>query len=209
MSRSPLFQVMFVLQNNDQADIRTDSLSGVALMAESIGYSTSKFDLTFVIEEQADGLQVSIEYCSDLYQEATIRRMFGHYEQLLRSVVKDADCQIDRLKMLTEAEEQEILEEFNATSAIYPNDKTIVDLFEAQVERTPDKVAIVFEDVELSYRELNARANQLGHYLRSKGVKEEVLVPICIDRSIEMIVGILGILKAGGGYVPIDRDLSS
>jgi non-ribosomal peptide synthetase component F len=133
-------------------------------------------------------------------------RMMDHFKELLVSIVKNPQQKIGELQMLTKAEEPQLLVEFNDTAVDYPKDKTIVDLFEEQAAKTPGAIAIVFEEEQLSYRQLNERANQLAYYLRSRGVKEETLVPICIERSLAMIIGILGILKAGGAYVPIDPE---
>jgi non-ribosomal peptide synthetase component F len=130
----------------------------------------------------------------------------GHFNKLLSSIVKAPHQKIGEFQMLTPAEEQQLLKEFNDTTVDYPKDKSIVNFFEEQAAKTPDAIAVVFEEKQLTYQQLNIKANQLAHYLRSKGVKEETLVPICIERSLEMIAGILGILKAGGAYVPIDPE---
>jgi non-ribosomal peptide synthetase component F len=203
-SRSPLFQVMFILQNTPE--VPELSLGELKLLPEGHQHTNSKFELTFTITETSQGLQGSVEYCTDLFTSVTIERMVSHFTRLLTSVVTRPEQRIGALSMLTEAEQHQLLVEFNNTAADYPKDKSIVDLFEEQVEKTPGAIALVFEEEELSYQELNKRSNQLAHYLRGKGVKEETLVPICIERSIEMLVGILGILKAGGAYVPIDPE---
>ncbi|MBA3830264.1 MAG: amino acid adenylation domain-containing protein, partial [Taibaiella sp.] len=132
--------------------------------------------------------------------------MTGYFVHLLESIVKNPSQKISKLKMLSAIEEEQILKTFNDTQVEYPRDKSIIDLFEAQAIKTPGAVALLYKQEELTYKELNERSNQLAHYLRSRGVKEEVLVPICIERSLEMITGILGILKAGGAYVPIDPE---
>ena len=130
--------------------------------------------------------------------------MAGHFQTLLEAIVADPDQSIATLPILTEAERHQILVEWNDTAADYPKDKCIHQLFEEQVERTPDAIALEFEDKQITYRELNRRANQLAHYLISLGIGPEKLVGICVERSIEMVVGLLGILKAGGAYVPLD-----
>ncbi|MGO4295022.1 amino acid adenylation domain-containing protein, partial [Chitinophaga sp. RAB17] len=198
----PLFQVMFVLQNGKKSHSIT--LGDASLFPERPEHHTAKFDLTFTIVEERDKLLLTVEYCTDLYKEDTIRQMATHYEQLLTSAVSKPEEKIGVLPMLAPAEERMLLDVFSGKAAGYPKNKTIVDLFEEQVAIRPDAVAVVYEDQQLTYRQLNERANQLGHLLRSKGVKEETLVPICINRSLEMIVGIMGILKAGGAYVPVD-----
>jgi amino acid adenylation domain-containing protein len=204
MSRSPLFQVMLVFQNSS-ANSRL-KFGEVELIKEDYEHTTAKFELMFGLTETAEGLQAAIEYSTDLYTEATVLRMAGHFKQLLQSVVEQSNQKVGRISILTEAERRQLLEVFNATTVPYSRDKSVVDMFEDQVAKTPEDTAVVFEEARLSYTELNKRANQLAHYLQSKGVKAETLVPICIERSLEMIVGVLGILKAGGAYVPIDPE---
>jgi amino acid adenylation domain-containing protein len=152
------------------------------------------------------GLQLllKIEYDRQRFEQATITRMLGHLQTLLEGMVANPDQCLADLPMLTAAERHQLLIEWNQTQTDYPKDKCIHHLFEAQVEQTPDAVAVVIEDQQLTYRELNSRANQLAHYLQGLGVEPEVLVAICIKRSLEMVVGLLGILKAGGAYVPLD-----
>jgi len=202
--RSPLFQVMLVLRNTPESSALR--LGEVELFAEEIQSGVSKFDITFFISETANGLQGTVEYATDLYRESTIVRMLGHFKELLSSIVKNPQQKIGKLPMLTKAEEQQLLVEFNNTKIDYPKDKTIVDLFEEQAERTPQATAVVFENEQLSYQQLNEKANQLAHYLRSLGVKEETLVPLCMERGLDMMTAMLGILKAGAAYVPIDAD---
>ena len=204
ISRSPLFQVMLILRNTPEVpELQLEELS----LSEG-GYknTASKFDFTFFITESTNGLQGTVEYATDLYNEATIGRMMDHFKNLLSSIIQNPLQKIADLSMLTKSEEQQLLVEFNNTAVDYPKGKTIVELFEEQAAKTPGSTAVVFEDEQLNYQQLNEKASQLAHYLKSKGVKEETLVPICIERSLEMIVGILGILKAGGAYVPIDPE---
>ncbi|HDN26118.1 MAG TPA: amino acid adenylation domain-containing protein, partial [Thioploca sp.] len=139
-----------------------------------------------------------------LFDATTITRMVGHFKTLLEGIVVNPKQHVFKLPLLTEEERQRLLVEWNDTATDYPQDKCIHQLFEAQVEKNPDAVAVVFEDQQLSYQELNTRANQLAHHLQTLGVKPEVLVGICVERSLEMIIGLLGILKAGGAYVPLD-----
>src|SRR3990172_6881802 len=201
LSRNPLFQVMFVLENAPRQALE---LSGLTLNPLEVGSGTAKFDLTLSIVEGAEGLRGILEYNSDLFNTDTITRMLGHFQTLLEGIVANPEQRISDLPLLTEAERQQLLVEWNDTKRDYPQDKCIHELFEAQVERTPEAIAVVFEDQQLTYSELNARANQLAHYLRALGVGPEVLVGICMERSLEMVVGLLGILKAGGAYVPLD-----
>jgi len=204
MSRSPLFQVMFMFQNTPE--VPQLKLGDLELSAETSEHLNSKFDLTLTVTETAAGLRCSVEYCTDLFREATITRMMEHFTQLIKSIIADPTQKLHALPMLIESEKQYLLNDFNQTATVYPSDKSIVDLFEEQVLKTPDKIALVFEDQQLSYRELNAKANQFAHYLRSKGVADEMLVPICVERSVELMIGILGIMKAGAAYVPVDPD---
>ncbi|HEY8783514.1 MAG TPA: amino acid adenylation domain-containing protein, partial [Mucilaginibacter sp.] len=202
LSRNPLFQVMFMLQNIPEVpELR---LGAMDISMYNFEHITSKFDITFTITEVPDGLEVVVEYDTDLYQPGTLERMMRHYENLLYSVVSDPETQIGQLVMLSQEEEKTLLQEFNIAGNGYSWNKSLVDLFEEQVLAGPDKIAIVFEGEELKYGELNRRSNQLARYLQEKGVTADVLVPICLERSPEMVIGILGILKAGGAYVPID-----
>ncbi|MCW3113675.1 MAG: amino acid adenylation domain protein, partial [Segetibacter sp.] len=202
MSRSALFQVMFSLQNTP--DIEQLKLGDVELSQQKFEISSTKFDLLVSITESAKGLAGVIQYNTDLYGSATIDRMIRHYQQLLVAIIENQDQKLATLQMLTKEEESELLVKFNNATVDFPEDKTIVDLFEENVIKTPDTVAVVFEDEQLTYQELNERANQVAHYLKSRGVSVETLVPICIERSLEMLIGLLGILKAGGAYVPLD-----
>ncbi|MCW3115037.1 MAG: amino acid adenylation protein, partial [Segetibacter sp.] len=204
ISRSPLFQVMFVLQNTP--DVQKLKLGEVKLLQETSDRSTAKFELTMAVVETAKGLIGSIEYNTDLYTDATICRMIEHFKTLIVSIVQNPRVAIEALKMLTTAEEEQILVDFNKTEADYPKEKSVIDLFEEQAAKTPQATAIVFEDEQVTYSQLNTRANQLARYLRTKGVKQESLVPICLDRSVEMLVSIVGVLKAGAAYVPIDPE---
>ncbi len=204
LSRSPLFQVMFVLQNTP--DVPELKFGDVQLSAEGFTQQTAKYDLSLFVTDNGNGLQGAVEYNTDLYEEATIRKMLVHFEQLLLSVLENPAQEVGRLAMLQQAEEAQLLFEFNDTDTAFPQDKSIVDLFELQATKTPDATALVFETESLSYRELNERSNQLAHYLQERGVTSDTLVPVCIERSVGMITAILGILKAGGAYVPIDPE---
>ncbi|MCB0198176.1 MAG: AMP-binding protein, partial [Anaerolineae bacterium] len=163
-----------------------------------------KFDLEVELYESPSGLQGIIEYSTDLFEAATMERFVGHYCTLLKSIVAAPDQAIADLSLLTVAERHQILVEWNDTKLEYPQDECIHHLFEAQVQRTPEAVAVVFEGQQLTYRELNQQANQLAHYLISLGVGPDKLVGLCVDRSPQMVIGLLGILKAGGTYIPLD-----
>jgi len=161
------------------------------------------FDLTLSIMEETEKLRGELEYNSALFESTTITRMLGHYQTLLEHIVANPDQHIGELPLLTETERRQLLVEWNDTQTDYPADLCIHQLFEVQVARTPDATAVTFENQQLTYSELNARANQLAHYLSKVGVGPEVLVGICVERSLEMVIGLLGILKAGGAYVPL------
>jgi amino acid adenylation domain-containing protein len=143
-------------------------------------------------------------YNTDLFDNTTIARLIGHYETLLESIVADADQRISDVQILTDAEHQQLLVDWNNTSSGYPRDRCVHQLFEQQVEQSPDAVAVVYGDQQLTYQEINCRANQLAHYLRTQGIGSDTPVAILVERSCEMVVGWLGILKAGGAYVPMD-----
>ncbi|MDZ8262382.1 amino acid adenylation domain-containing protein [Nostoc sp. ChiQUE01b] len=201
LSHTPLFQVMFVLQNSPMSALE---LPGLTLSLLDIDNGTAKFDLTLEITEKAQKLLVNLEFNTDLFEESTIKRIAGHFQTLLEEIALNPKLRISELSLLTEPEKYQLLLEWNDTKVEYPGQQCIHELFETQVERTPNAIAAVFEDEQLSYRELNAKANQLAHYLQQLGVKPEVLVGICVERSLSMVIAILGILKAGGAYIPID-----
>ena len=201
LSRNPLFQVMFVLQNAPSATL---ALEGVEVSRLALEGHTAKFDLSLGVRETPAGLRVSWEFSTDLFDAPTIERMAGHFTTLLEAIVADPGQRIGELPLLSAAERHQLLVEWNDTAADYPRNRCIHELFEAQAARTPEAVAVVFEDRQLTYAELNARANQLAHHLIGLGVGPEVLVGICMERSLELIVGLLAILKAGGAYVPLD-----
>ncbi len=203
LCHTPLFQVMFVLLNAPMSEIE---LTGLSVSGLPIGITTAKFDLTLSMENTPNGLFGWWEYNTDLFSRSTIERMTGHFLTLLEAIVANPSERISQLPMLTASEQQQLLVEWNDTQADYPQDKCIHQLFEEQVERTPDATAVVFENQQLTYQELNTRANQLAHYLQSLGIKPDVLVGICVERSLEMVVGLLGILKSGGAYVPLDPE---
>ncbi|MBU7585508.1 MAG: non-ribosomal peptide synthase/polyketide synthase [Nostoc sp. TH1S01] len=203
LSHAPLFQVMFVLENEPTSQLELAGLNVSPLVLES---ATAKFDLTLGMENTATGLVGAWEYNTDLFDASTIERLTGHFVTLLEGIVANPQEKICQLPLLTTTEQQQLLVEWNDTQADYPGDKCIHQLFEEQVERTPNAVALVFEGEQLTYQQLNTRADELARHLRSLGVKPDVLVGICVERSIEMVVGLLGIFKAGGAYVPLDPE---
>jgi amino acid adenylation domain-containing protein len=201
LTLSPLFQVLFVLQNTPDV---VQEFSGLTFRSVSIDNKTAKYDVSLILEEYPEGLRGKLEYSTDLFKVHTIKRLIGHFQTLLENIMHDPDRPVSQLTLLTETEWHQLVVEWNDTKAEYRGDKCIHELFEEQVKRSPDWAAVIYEDQQLTYRELNEKANQLAHYLRKQGVGPEVLVGICIERSLEMVIGILGILKAGGAYVPLD-----
>ena len=201
LSISPLFQVMFAFQNTSIDPWNFQDLTVTELEVE---HQTAKFDLTLYIESTPEGLVGVWEYNRDLFAAATIARMAEHFQTLLAAIVSDPHQSISTLPMLTSTEQHQLLRALNQTEVEYPKIESIPQLFLAQVERTPDAIAVIFENQQLTYRELNEYSNQLAEYLRQLGVKPEVLVGICVERSLLTVIGLLGILKAGGAYVPLD-----
>ncbi len=215
-SYSPLFQVLFVLQKpqkGELAELMTASepevrvnWGGLQLEPFLMATEEGQFDLTLEMVEVKESLVGIFKYNTDLFDDATITRMAGHFQTLLESIVANPEQCLADFPLLTAAERQTVLVEWNDTRRDYPYDIPIHQLFETRVQRTPDAVALVFEQEKLTYQALNCRANQLAHYLQNLGVGPEVLVGICVERSLEMVVGLLAILKAGGAYVPLDPD---
>ena len=213
-SRSPLFQAYFILQNFQGAQNVQKMLSSRKKTVVNWGQwevepfalaqYESLFDLTLELIEEDSSMQGFLKYNTDIFDEQTIARMASHYQTLLTGIINNPQQNLGQLPLLGDVEQQQLLGDSNNTVREYPEDKCMHQLFEEKVKQTPDAVALIFGDRRLTYQELNERANQLAHYLQDLEVKAEVLVGLCIDRSIEMLVGLLGILKAGGAYVPID-----
>ncbi len=201
LSHSPLFQVMFVLQNAPVAKLELPNLS---LISEEIDSGTAKFDLTLSLEEGPDGLKGMMEYNTDLFDAATIERMLANFRELLHGIVANPKQRIAGLPLLTEEEKKKLLVEWNGAEIDYPLNLPFPALFEQQVERTPDATALVYETEQLTYAELNRRANRLAHYLQAQGIGPDRLVGVLMERSPDMVVALLATLKAGGAYVPLD-----
>ncbi|HEY0607598.1 MAG TPA: amino acid adenylation domain-containing protein, partial [Herpetosiphonaceae bacterium] len=199
LSRSALFQVLFVLQN---APMPSQSLRDLTLTSLEIDSGTAKFDLALDLTETADSLGGFIEYSTDLFEIATIERLAEHFQTVLESIVGNPEQRLSDVAILPAAEQQQLLVEWNATAVGYPQDVCLHTLIEQQAARTPEAIALVFESASLSYAELNARANQLAHALRALGVGAETRVAVCMERSLELVLALLGVLKAGGAYVP-------
>ena len=216
LSHSPLCQTMFVLDKphrvaeqavpsfaRGETGLRMD-LGGFVMESIPLERRAATLDLVMLIIETTGSLSASIRFNTDLFDAATVARMAGHFQTLLGSIIRNPSAVIGDLEILTGAERQQLLVEFNDTQTDYPKDKCLHQLFEEQVQRTPDSIAVVFEGRQLTYAQLNARANQLAHHLQTLGVGPEVPVAICLEHCPEMVVGVLGILKAGGAYLPLD-----
>jgi amino acid adenylation domain-containing protein len=201
-ARLPLFETILVFENYP-VDISFAKQERDLRIHEVRSVEWTSFPLTVLVGVGSQ-LSLKIKYNSDRFDAATIARMLGHFQTLLEGIVANPQQRLGELPLLAQTEQRQLLVEWNDTQTDYPQNQGIHELFEAQVEKTPDAVAVIFEDRQLTYRELNARANQLAFYLQALGIKTEVLVGICLERSLEMVIGILGILKAGGAYVPID-----
>ena len=200
-SRNPLFDVMFMFKNVDYAEV---NIPGLALRHYEYDSQTSKFDLTLSAWEDQDTLYFSLEYCTALFQETTIRRFTGSFKRIVRSLVEDAGMKISEIEIAAEEEQRKVLYDFNRTDSAYPADKTIQQLLEEQVGRTPDRAALIFEDKQLTYRGLNGKANCLAIRLTARGARPLMVVGIHADRSPELMAAIFAVLKAGCAYLPLD-----
>ena len=203
LDRNPLVQVGFILQN---AANEAWKLPGLTIEEMSWELDSARLDLEVHLSEVNDGLTGLCCYNIDLFDGSTIARLLEHFQNILRAIIANPQESVSSLPLLSEQEQKQLLVDWNQTQADYPQEQCIHQLFEAQVERTPDAIAVVFEEQSLTYSELNCRANQLAHYLQTLGVRPEVLVGISLERSLEMIIGLLAILKAGGAYLPLDPD---
>ncbi|MEH2121092.1 non-ribosomal peptide synthetase [Nostoc sp.] len=201
LSRNPLYEVMFVLQNTPTSVQEASSLTVRTLQFDS---GTAQLDIFLSMFESQQGLTGCLEYNTDIFEDATITRFISNFQALLESIAVKPEQRIYELLALTTSEQEQLLFDWNETSADYPQNTSLHKLFEQQVEQSPDALALISQSEELTYRQLNQRVNQLAHYLQKQGVTKETLVAICLERSPEMIVGILAVLKAGGAYIPLD-----
>ena len=201
LGRTPLFQAMFVLQNAPRSDLHFGAAQVQPFALES---NTTKFDLTLVLGETSSGLSGILQYSTDLFEASTVERMAGHYEALLTTIVSEPQRAISELPLLTEAELQQLLVSSNQTSQSWPSEEYVHRLIEQQAARTPEALAVEHEGRQLTYAELNSRSNQLARYLSKLGVGPEARVGIFMERRLEMIAGLLAVLKVGGAYIPLD-----
>ncbi|MDP1603152.1 MAG: amino acid adenylation domain-containing protein [Legionella sp.] len=208
-SRHPLFQLLF---NVDYLSPNASSEHLLKPASFKSDYNRSKLDLSVSLQEDSNGFQVTWQYATRLFKRETIERIAAHYSRVLTAMVETPNLPVMTFQVLTPAEFQQIVYDWNVTDKDYPRDKTIHQLFEEQVKKNPHKIAVVYEDEQLTYQELNAKANQLARFIRNRYKETQVagelapdtLIALCVERSMTMIISILGILKAGGAYVPIE-----
>lgn len=203
-SRNPLFDTMFVYQNNGYLPATFDGISSEYYIPNT---KISKFDLSLEIIPNDNSLDLSFEYCTKLFNKSFIENLSNHYLNILNAILENSEIKISNIDILSKEEKDKILHDFNNTKMDYPKDKTIATLFEEQVEKTPDNIAVVFEDKKLTYKDLNKKSNSLAHYLHSNGIEKGSVVGIMMNRSLEMIISILAIIKSGGTYLLIDNNL--
>jgi non-ribosomal peptide synthetase component F/aryl carrier-like protein len=202
-ARQAIFQVMFIMQNMATERLQ---LAGATIQEMNLEHVTSKFDMTLGAIETAAGLRGWVEYATDLFDESTIERFAKHYVHVLEEVTERPHARLNELSIITETERQQVLVEWNRTERKYRRDRCVHELFAEQAARTPGAVAMSYEGADLTYAELEKRSNQWGHYLRGLGTGPERVVGVCMERSLEMMVVLLGILKAGGAYLVVDPD---
>ena len=203
LSRNPIYQIFFAFQNlpsfgQEVSGLKIDRLPQV--------HTTAMTDLDIYLSDESNSLKGIFVYNTALFKEETVKRFIGYFETMLEGIVADADCVVSRIPLLVEDQLRQLTVDWNATETAYPDQDSLVSLFEQQVARTPHRIALQLGEEEVSYAKLNARVNQLAHHLRSIGLSLEDPVGICLERSIDQIVAVLGILKAGGSYVPLDPD---
>ncbi len=202
LSRNPLFDVMFSMQNMNTGELQ---MEGLKFEPYEINNNIAKFDITITAIELDKTIGIDLNYCTKLFSKQIIQNMSKHLINILNSITSNTNLRLSEVEMLSEEEKHQLLVEFNNTKTEYPKDKTIQQLFEEQETKTPDNIAVVLDNKHLTYRQLNEKANQLARTLRIKGVKADSIVAMMVDRSLEMIIGIMAVLKAGGAYLPIDH----
>ncbi len=206
VSRNPLFDVLFALQNMDKSAI---GIADLTITPYAIENPVSKFDLSIYAYELEDCIKLEFEYCTKLFTKKSIERFANSYQKVIEQVIENLEQAIEEIQIINETEKTKILVEFNGVNREYPVEKTIAELFEEQVQKSPDKVALIFEEQSLTYKALQMQSHQLAKVLRNRGVGPDSIVGVMVDRSFEMMIGILGVLKAGGAYLPIDPSYPS
>jgi amino acid adenylation domain-containing protein len=209
LNRTPLFQAIFTLQNFAPARAassgeRAQLSSSLAISSLGVEVGAAKFDLTMILEESSDEIGGSLGYRTDIFERESINRLVGHFKRLLEGVVEQPNCCLSRLPLLSHAELKQLLVDYNQTRKDYPSETTVHHIFGWQARRSPESVAVVYREQQLSYEELERRSNQLAHHLRRLGVGPEARVGLLLERSVEMMVVLLGVMKAGGAYLPLD-----
>ena len=199
-SRNPLFDTMFTYQNNGLKNVQFNNIKSEYYLPDT---NISKFDLSLELIPNDKGISVSFEYATKLFNEEFIENLSNHYLNILNIILENNDIHLADICMLSEQEKHKILNEFNDTKLDYPKDLTIVQLFEEQVEKNPDNIAVIFENNKLTYRELNAKANSIAHFLKQNDIGRTDIIPVCMNRSLELIITMMGIIKAGAAYLPI------
>lgn len=203
LSRNPLFDAMFILQNMEIREVKAE---GLEISRYEYYPKMAQVDLTLIATEYGDGIDLEINYCTDLFKQETISRLGGHYLNILREITSAPEKKLAAVNLLSAAEKEQILSSFNETAVEYEREKTIHQLFEEQVAKTPDHTALILGNERMTYRELNAKANQLAGELIEKGVQPGAIIGVMTKRSFEMLISIIAVLKAGGAYLPIDPE---
>jgi amino acid adenylation domain-containing protein/FkbM family methyltransferase len=201
LSRPAIFQVAFVLEKQVHRDF---VLPGLKLKPIRIPQRTANMDMYLSMTESADGLHGSLEYSTDVFEQTSMTRMMNHFRVLLKSIVANPALKLGEIQLFEPEERTRVLKDWNKTAVQYAGDRALHELFEEQVARTPEAAAVVYEGEQLTYRELNERANQLARHLQGLGVGPDVVVPFCMERSLELVIGLMGVLKAGGAYLPLE-----
>jgi amino acid adenylation domain-containing protein len=200
-SRNPLFQVLFAVQNTPFREL---TLSGLIVTSMQTRNTPARFDVECNIWEQGEELAVNLVYNTDLFASGTMERFGQHFKRVLEVVVEDPGQRLSQVQLLDEVEQHQLLVKWNTTTTAYPREQSITDLFEDQVVTSPEAVAVVYGEEQLTYGQLNIRANQLAHYLQRQGVGPETRVGVCLERSLNLVISLVAILKAGGAYVPLE-----
>ncbi|MFZ5352311.1 MAG: amino acid adenylation domain-containing protein [Bacillota bacterium] len=203
LSRNPLFDTVFSLQN---IGVRSFDMDDIKITLQGLDSKISKFDFSLQAEENNGLIRFELEYCTKLFNRKTMERLAGHMINILKQVVEKPELQLSEIDMLSVDEKRILIHDFNNTARPFPSEKTIHELFEEQVVRKPDAIAVIFEDRQLTYAELNSKSNRLARTLRNNGVNADTIVGIMVNRSLEMIIALLAVLKSGGAYLPIDPD---
>jgi amino acid adenylation domain-containing protein len=201
ISRNPLFDVLFALQN---IDFGRNNIGSLTIENYDLEFKTAKFDLSLIGIEVGDRLGFNLEYCTKLFKRQSVEKMTEHYLHILNTIVENPDIKLAQISILQEKEKEQLLYDFNTTNVEYPINRSLNELFEEQVEKSPDKTALIYEDDRLTYRELNSWSNRIAWMLKEKGIKEDMVVGVMAERCLELVAALMGVIKSGAAYVPID-----